>query len=567
MRATLDNDPVDPTLDSVRDHALRLAPPPARIAVAVSGGGDSVALALALAGESSLVALLHVDHGLRDASETEADRALVAALAERVGVPLLTRRIDVAAAQRARGGNLAEVARRLRYGALSALAKEAGADAIALGHTQDDQAETVVMQLLRGAATLHGMPERRGRLLRPCLGVSREALHDALRAADQPWRDDPANDDLRRRRAHVRQVVLPVLEETAPGVRARLARLATVQADLRAFSAEEAARRLRGLPGEVDAETLRAQPPAIQRAALAAMLTAAGVAVDEARVEGVRERLTGGGGAWRLQVGPETFARVADGRLAVASDAPVAAPVRVERPDQLPAEVSPDVLGGAPLELRGRRPGDVIRLPGGSRRVSDLMIDARVPRERRHALRVLARGREVLWVEGLATAVGAGPTPGRHVDPDEAWMRRALALADRAAADGELPVGALVLVDGVVVGEGWNRSVAVGDATAHAEMVALRAAAASLGRRQLHDTTLVVTLEPCPMCFGAALQTHVGRIVFGARNRRDGALGGVSDLWVQGWKRRPEVRGGVLAKACGERLTRFFAGRRGGDAG
>ena len=73
------------------------------------------------------------------------------------------------------------------------------------------------------------------------------------------------------------------------------------------------------------------------------------------------------------------------------------------------------------------------------------------------------------------------------------------------------------------------------------------------------------TLEPCQVCFGAVLQAHVGRVVFGARNHRDGALGGVSDLWGQGWKRRPEVRGGVLARACGERLTRFFARRRGSD--
>ena len=74
----------------------------------------------------------------------------------------------------------------------------------------------------------------------------------------------------------------------------------------------------------------------------------------------------------------------------------------------------------------------------------------------------------------------------------------------------------------------------------------------------------MVTLEPCPMCYGAALQAHLGRVVYGARNHRDGALGGVCDLWGQGWKRRPEVRGGVLAKACGERLTHFFATRREG---
>ena len=145
-------------------------------------------------------------------------------------------------------------------------------------------------------------------------------------------------------------------------------------------------------------------------------------------------------------------------------------------------------------------------------------------------------------------------------------MRRALALADRAEAAGELPVGAVVMVGKEVVGEGWNQSFERGDATAHAELLALQEAARRLGGRYLDAATLVVTLEPCPMCYGAALQAHVGRIVFGARNHRDGALGGVADLWGLGWKRRPEVRGGVLARVCGERLSRFFARRREDDS-
>lgn len=552
-------------LSSVRERLSALAPTARRVVVGVSGGSDSVALALALAGDERLVALAQVDHGLRPEAERAADEALVRLLAERLGVPLLVRRVDVAAALRARGGNRAAVARRLRYAALAAAAKEAGADAVALAHTRDDQAETVVLQLLRGAATLHGMPAVRGRIVRPCLDVSREALRDALRVAQQTWRDDPSNDDPRSTRAQVRHALLPALEGLVPGVRARLARLATVQRDLRSFLADATLERLRGLPAEVDLATLAAQPAAVQRAAFAAMLAAAGVAVDEARVEGARAALAKRDGAWRLQVGEGAFVRSSGGRVAVVRDATPAAPLAVRSPAELPEGVHPEVLAGGPLVLRSRAPGDAIRLPGGRRKLADLLIDAGVPREQRDAVRVLARGSEVLWVEGVATAVGAGSEAGRHRDPDEGWMRRALALARRAFEAGELPVGAVVVVEGAVVAEVANRSVGMGDATAHAELLALQAVARTLGRRQLSDATLVVTLEPCPMCFGAVLQTHVGRVVFGARNRRDGALGGVRDLWGLGWKRRPEVRGGVLARECGALLTSFFAERRAGD--
>jgi len=548
--------------EQVRAQLNALAPDAARVVVGVSGGSDSVALALALAGDARLAGLAHIDHGLRDADERAADEALVGALAGRLGVPLLVQRVDVAAALRDRGGNRAELARRLRYTAFANLAKRAGADAIAVAHTRDDQAETVVLQLLRGAATLHGMPARRGRVVRPCLAVSRAALRAALRDADQPWRDDPSNDDPSSTRARVRHEILPQLEVLAPGLSARVARLAEVQHDLRSFLADATTERLRGLPAEVDAATLQAQPPAVQRAAFAALLSAAGVAVDEGRIEGARRELARRSGAWRLQMGEGVYLRSAAGDVAVVRDVPAPPTVEVRVASQLPSGIDATVLADGPLLLRGRAPGDVIRLPGGRRLVADLLIDACVPRERRDSLRVLARGSEVLWVEGLACAVGASARPGRVVDPDEVWMRRALELAQRAAAEGELPVGALVVVDGRVVGEGWNRSVALHDATAHAEMQALQAASRSLGRRQLSDATLVVTLEPCVMCYGAVLQAHVGRVVYGARNRRDGALGGVRDLWGMGWKRRPEVRGGVLARACGALLTAFFDGRR-----
>jgi tRNA(Ile)-lysidine synthetase-like protein len=231
------------------------------------------------------------------------------------------------------------------------------------------------------------------------------------------------------------------------------------------------------------------------------------------------------------------------------------------RPEELPEGVAPEVLAAGALELRSRRPGDVVALPGGHRSLADVLVDARVPREARDGVRVLARGAEVVWVDGVVAATEAGP---RLVEDDEhLWMRRALELAGAAAAAGELPVGAVVVLDGAVVGEGANATRAASDPTAHAELVALRAAATAVGGWRLTGATLVVTLEPCPMCFGAVLAAHVARVVYGAENRRDGALGGVADLSGERWKRRPEVRGGVRAREAEALLSDFFAARRG----
>jgi tRNA(Ile)-lysidine synthetase-like protein len=237
-------------------------------------------------------------------------------------------------------------------------------------------------------------------------------------------------------------------------------------------------------------------------------------------------------------------------------------PQPVREPGELPAGVDPGVLSAYPaLEIRSRRHGDRIRLAGGTRLLSDLLIDRKVPLESRDGLRLLVSGRDVLWVEGVAAAEGVLSGEER-VDADEAPMRRALALAAEAGASGELPVGAVVTVQGRVVGEGANRTEIERDPTAHAEMLALRAAAAEQGDWRLSGATLYVTLEPCAMCLGAVLQTHVARVVYGADNVREGALGGTVDLLAGDLKRRPEVRAGVLAPASTDLLRVFFRSRR-----
>jgi tRNA(adenine34) deaminase len=146
---------------------------------------------------------------------------------------------------------------------------------------------------------------------------------------------------------------------------------------------------------------------------------------------------------------------------------------------------------------------------------------------------------------------------------DVDWMRRALQLAQRAEDAGEVPVGALVVRDGRMLGEGWNHPIAVHDPTAHAEILALRAAAVAVADYRLGGATLYVTLEPCPMCAAAIVHARVARLVFGAWDPRQGAAGSVFNLVDSDvMNHRIDTFGGVLSDECGALLRRFFAGRR-----
>ena len=142
-------------------------------------------------------------------------------------------------------------------------------------------------------------------------------------------------------------------------------------------------------------------------------------------------------------------------------------------------------------------------------------------------------------------------------------MRRAIELAQQAAEEGEVPVGAVVVVGGTIVGEGWNRPIAAADPSAHAEIQAMRAASAALRNYRLLDSTLYVTLEPCPMCVGAIFHARVRRVVFGAKDSKTGAAGSVVDLFAEErLNHHAAIEGGLLAEECGEVLRRFFAARR-----
>ena len=145
----------------------------------------------------------------------------------------------------------------------------------------------------------------------------------------------------------------------------------------------------------------------------------------------------------------------------------------------------------------------------------------------------------------------------------EKYMHEALALAREAAAGGEVPVGCVIVSpDGVIVGRGRNRREELPDATAHAEVEAIRAACAALGTWNLSGCALFVTLEPCPMCAGAIINSRLSPVIYGAKEPNSGSVGSVINLFEERYGHRPAVYGGVLAEECAALLAEFFRGLR-----
>lgn len=154
-------------------------------------------------------------------------------------------------------------------------------------------------------------------------------------------------------------------------------------------------------------------------------------------------------------------------------------------------------------------------------------------------------------------------TSARPSVPDELWMEEALRLAQRAELAGEVPIGAVVVCEGKIIGRGWNQVISLHDPTAHAEIQALREAAAAQQNYRLADCTLYVTLEPCTMCAGAITHARVARLVFAAADPKAGAVGGLINVVNHpGLNHRVEITAGVLAGRAMEMLQAFFRGRR-----
>lgn len=142
------------------------------------------------------------------------------------------------------------------------------------------------------------------------------------------------------------------------------------------------------------------------------------------------------------------------------------------------------------------------------------------------------------------------------------YMRRALALAREAAVHGEVPVGCVIVRDGVIVGEGRNRREETQSSASHAEMEAIAAANRTVGSWRLEDCALYVTLEPCPMCAGAILNARIPKVFYGARDPAFGACGGVTNLFMEDFPNRPALVGGILEEECRALLSAFFRGLR-----
>jgi tRNA(Ile)-lysidine synthase len=260
---------------TIRRHAL--CPPGSRVLVAVSGGSDSVALAVVLRdlsehGGFSVVSLAHVNHRLR--STAARDERFCRDLAERLQLPIHVDSVDVQSYAISQRLSIEDAARRLRYECLHRCAVEAGADRVAVGHTRDDQAETFLLKLIRGAGMtgLGGIYPQRGEVIRPLLDVSRSELRAYLTSAGHSWVEDETNEDLRNPRNRVRHRVLPELNlaagadtSTAIARAAGLVRDDSQWLDELAGDRFDAVVRAGGSGLEVDAAALDEEPPPVQR--------------------------------------------------------------------------------------------------------------------------------------------------------------------------------------------------------------------------------------------------------------------------------------------------------------
>ncbi|MDR9391572.1 MAG: tRNA lysidine(34) synthetase TilS, partial [Trueperaceae bacterium] len=347
--------------DQLRAALDRLAPDARRVLVALSGGSDSVAVLRALvdAPDRDVVAA-HLDHRLRATSGDDA--AWVQATCARLGVPLESDAVDVHAVHADKGGNLEAVAREVRYAFLTRAAKAHACDVVVTAHTRDDQAETVLLQLLRGTAHPRGIEPRRGPIVRPALALGKADLRGWLDGLGQDWREDADNRDRRRDRAWLRHEVLPVLQRRRPGSAARLARFADLQRDQAAFFAMEADRRFRrDAPARA---VLAAAPTALQREVLARLVRDAGGDVDVAHLDAALAALPGHD-AWRADLPGGVRLRFGRNRVD-ALPPPEATPAPpterdVATPDALPDGAPPTLLEDGPWRLRTPRPGDRIR--------------------------------------------------------------------------------------------------------------------------------------------------------------------------------------------------------------
>ena len=406
-----------------------------RIIVGLSGGPDSVALldVMASLGRRAGFAVVaaHLDHALRpDSAE---DAAFCRDLCAELGVAFRTARADVRARAAREGGGIEEAARLERHAFLRRVKDEEGACAIALAHTRDDQAETVLLRMLRGAGGLglSAMRPRAGDLLRPMLALSRRDVLDHLAARGLRFRQDPTNADLAIARNRVRHELIPYLERHFnPALRDSLARTATVLAEesevLAAVAADAHLARGHAEGGVyvLSRAALNAAPKAVARLSVRRGLQESGGlrGVGLRHVDAILElaaSATPSGRRLPLPGGREAvfhFDQVRIGPRAAATEPfalPLSVPGTVDLPDGrsvVARTARGPVASGrtaavvavpdAPLVVRTRRPGDRVRAGGRDLSLKRFLMDRRVPAHERGALPLIAAGDRVLWVAG-----------------------------------------------------------------------------------------------------------------------------------------------------------------------
>jgi tRNA(Ile)-lysidine synthase len=417
-----------------------------RVAVGVSGGADSVALLRALAARAGELGIVvhaaHLHHGLRGA-EADGDREFARALAAELGVEWHEARVDAAAEAAAQKETLEEAARRLRYAWFRMLMAEVPLDAVATAHTLDDQAETVVAKLLRGAWTeglggIHPVVEwPEGRVLRPLLGTARAEVETYLKGLGQAWREDSSNRQTTFTRNRIRHELLPVLEGWNPQLKEHMAQMAELAQDEEAWWQAET-ERLAGqvlLPGRpvrgggragaeglaLDVTRLADLPVAAQRRLLRLAAERVGAGMDFAATEAVRAlTLTGRAGQRRELAGGLRAERThRELRLtleAAGGDAETAAIYTVEVPGVIDApeyglrlRIEGDGAGagqtaGLRATLRPWQAGDRVRLrhSGGPRKVKEVLERLRVTGSDRALWPVVEIGGEIVWMRGVA---------------------------------------------------------------------------------------------------------------------------------------------------------------------
>jgi tRNA(Ile)-lysidine synthase len=431
-----------------------------RVAVAISGGADSVALLVAMAdarAETGIVlSAMHVHHGLRGA-EADGDAQFVAELAMQLGVPLRTEHGDVAALAAERGQGIEEAARALRYRVFHDLLASREVDAVVTAHTLDDQAETVLMKMLRGAWTegLSGIApvvlvedngRGCGRIVRPLLEITRAEVVAYLEGRGQPWREDSTNQELTFTRNRVRHTLLPQLREFHPRIAEQLSRMAAVARDEEAWWTRELARVMPGVvlpgrpvrgggranstrPGEagvaMELERIRAMHPALQRRVLRAAAGQMGTALTFDQTEALRTLAGvgegGRGKSGRVELGAGLIAERTARELRISripeSTSTSLPEIVVPVPGVLEAveygyrvTVSGSLPSGATLLLRTPQAGDRVRLPhsSGLKTVKEVLERRGLSAAERRVCPVLAVGNGILWISGVDVEGTAG---------------------------------------------------------------------------------------------------------------------------------------------------------------